>query len=82
MSVEVQIAPCTATSRSFTPASMASKNNWTASKAELDRFGQRFWSLTRFILDDRARFDDAALAFDLERPPRAEIATGHYHLIS
>ncbi|MCR4304663.1 MAG: SNF2-related protein [Gallionella sp.] len=51
-------------------------------KAQLDRFGQRFWSLTRFMLDDRARFDDDALAFDLERPPRTEIATGRYHLIS
>ena len=51
-------------------------------KAQLDRFGQRFWSLTRFMLDGRARFDAAALAFDLERPPRAEIATGRYHLIS
>jgi len=51
-------------------------------KAQLDRFGQRFWSLTRFILDGRARFDDDALAFDLERPPRTEIAAGRYHLIS
>ena len=51
-------------------------------KAQLDRFGQRFWSLTRFMLDGRARFDDDALAFDLERPPREEIATGRYHLIS
>ena len=31
-------------------------------KAQLDRVGQRFWSLTRFMLDDRARFDDDALA--------------------
>jgi hypothetical protein len=30
-------------------------------KAQLDRF----WSLTRFMLDDRARFDDAALAFEI-----------------
>ena len=51
-------------------------------KAHLDRFGQRFWSLTRFILAGRARFDDDALAFDLERSPRAEIAAGRYHLIS
>jgi len=51
-------------------------------KAQLDRFGQRFWSLTRFILDGRARFDDNALAFDLERSPRTEIAPGRYHLIS
>ncbi len=45
-------------------------------KAQLDRVGQRFWSLTRFMLDDRARFDDAALAFDLERPPRDDIPKG------
>jgi superfamily II DNA or RNA helicase len=51
-------------------------------KAQLDRFGQRFWSLTRFMLETQARFDDAALAFDLERPPIAEIAAGRYHLIS
>jgi hypothetical protein len=51
-------------------------------KAQLDRFGRRFWSLTRFMLDGRARFDDHALAFDLDRPPRDEIATGRYHLIS
>jgi hypothetical protein len=51
-------------------------------KAQLDRFGQRFWSLTRFMLDGQARFDDHALVFDLERPPRVEIATGRYHLIS
>lgn len=51
-------------------------------KAQLDRFGQRFWSLTRFMLATQARFDDTALAFDLDRPPSAEIATGRYHLIS
>ncbi len=51
-------------------------------KAQLDRFGRRFWSLTRFMLDGRARFDDEALAFDLERPPHNEIAIGRYHLIS
>jgi len=53
-----------------------------AAKAQLDRFGQRFWALTRFMLDDRARFDEAALTFDLECPPSAEIAAGRYHLIS
>jgi hypothetical protein len=51
-------------------------------KAQLDRVGLRFWSLTRFILAERARFDDAALAFDLERPPHDDIAAGRYHLIS
>ena len=51
-------------------------------KAQLDRFGQRFWLLTHFMLADRARFDDGALAFDLERPPREDLPSGRYHLIS
>jgi hypothetical protein len=34
------------------------------------------------MLADRAQFDDAALAFDLDRPPRADIPRGRYHLIS
>ena len=51
-------------------------------KAQLDRVGQRFWSLTHYILDERARFDDDALAFDLKSPPSPDIATGRYHLIS
>ena len=51
-------------------------------KAQLDRFSQRFWSLTRFMLDDLARFDDDALAFDLHQTPSPEILTGRYHLIS
>jgi len=51
-------------------------------RAQLDRVGQRFWSITRFMLAERARFDDPALAFDLERPPREDIPRGRYHLIS
>ncbi|TPL03518.1 SNF2-related protein [Mesorhizobium sp. B2-4-11] len=51
-------------------------------KAQLDRVGQRFWLLTRYILADRAHFDDEALAFDLRRPPRENIPAGRYHLIS
>ncbi len=51
-------------------------------REQLDKVGQRFWALTRFMLDGRARFDDSALAFDLERPPVDEIAPGRYHLIS
>ena len=51
-------------------------------RAQLDRFGQRFWALTRHMLADRARFDDPTLSFDLYDPPRADIAPGRYHLIS
>ena len=51
-------------------------------KAQLDRFSKRFWSITRFILGKRANFDEPALAFDLEQPPREDISRGRYHLIS
>lgn len=51
-------------------------------RAQLDRVGERFWSLTRYVLAARARFDDTALAFDLDRPPREDIPGGRYHLIS
>jgi hypothetical protein len=51
-------------------------------KAQLDRFSKRFWSLTHYMLHERAKFDDAALAFDLTQPPTQAIAAGRYHLIS
>ena len=34
------------------------------------------------MLDGRARFDNAALSFELKHPPRAKILKGRYHLIS
>jgi hypothetical protein len=51
-------------------------------KAQLDRFSRRFWSLTQFMLQERATFDDAALTFDLHQAPSPDIANGRYHLIS
>ncbi|NTU58465.1 MAG: DEAD/DEAH box helicase [Chlorobiaceae bacterium] len=51
-------------------------------KAQLDRFSQRFWSLTRFMLNGQAQFYEDLLAFDLERTPCPEILNGRYHLIS
>ena len=51
-------------------------------QAQLDRVGRRFWPLTRFMLDGRVRFNDGTRAFDPDRPPRAEIPKGRYHLIS
>ena len=51
-------------------------------RAQLDRVGQRFWSLTRHVLASWARFDDEALAFDLNLPPHEEIPRGRYYLIS
>jgi superfamily II DNA or RNA helicase len=51
-------------------------------KAQLDRVGRRFWSLTRYILAANARFDNKSLTFDLKQPPRPDILKGRYHLIS
>ena len=51
-------------------------------RARLDRVGRRFWSLTRHVLADQARFDDIAFTFDLVSPPRKDIPAGRYHLIS
>jgi hypothetical protein len=67
-------------------------------KAQLDRFGRRFWLLTRFMLDDRARFDDVTLTFDLLESVQCSVLSvqsenrklnrehwappGRYHLIS
>ena len=51
-------------------------------KAQLDRVGMRFWSLTRFMLERQAWFDDEALVFDLHDPPCTGVLKGRYHLIS
>lgn len=51
-------------------------------KTHLDRFSKRFWSLTHFMLNDRAHFDDTELTFDLTMPPKHDISKGRYHLIS
>jgi len=48
-------------------------------RAQLDRVGRRFWSLTRHVLAGQARFDDDACTFE---PPREDIPAGRYRLIS
>lgn len=58
------------------------KVNLEGSRQQLDRFGKMFWTLTRFILDGKAEFDDEALSFHLRRPPIAGAKPGTYHLIS
>lgn len=51
-------------------------------RANLDRIGRMFWTLTRFILRDRAEFDDNTLTFDLTAPPSETFKSGRYQLIS
>jgi len=56
--------------------------NLTGAKEQLDRVGRMFWTLTRFILDGRAKFDDQALLFQLTDSPVPAARPGTYHLIS
>ena len=51
-------------------------------KANLDRIGRMFWSLSKFVLRDHAQFDDNALSFYLSRSPHDGQRLGRYHLIS
>ena len=56
--------------------------NLAGARQHLDRISQMFWTLTRFILAGRARFDDDRLAFDLLSTPVDGVRPGRYHLIS
>lgn len=49
-------------------------------EARLDKLGRWFWGVTRYALNDRARFDEQSYAFSLSAPPNV-IATGRYQLI-
>jgi hypothetical protein len=51
-------------------------------RANLDRIGRMFWTLTRFVLNDRADFDDNTLTFELTNPPAETFKAGRYQLIS
>ncbi|KLU02309.1 helicase (Snf2/Rad54 family) [Rhodopirellula islandica] len=51
-------------------------------KAQLDRVSKRFWTVTKFVLDQHARFNDDRLTFDLHAPPCESVPSGRYHLIS
>jgi hypothetical protein len=56
--------------------------NLSGAREQLDRVGRMFWTLTQFILQGRAKFDDQALFFHLSDPPIASVRPGTYHLIS
>ncbi|MBW1794862.1 MAG: DEAD/DEAH box helicase [Deltaproteobacteria bacterium] len=56
--------------------------NLSGAREQLDRIGSMFWTLTRFILDGKARFDDQELSFHLNDAPVSGVKTGTYHLIS
>lgn len=52
-------------------------------KHQMDRVSKMFWSLTRVILVDNAKFDDKELRFKLlKEPPTVNTPRGQYELIS
>lgn len=58
------------------------KVNLAGTQERLDRMGKMFWDLTRYVINENARFDNNLLLFDLFVSPLPEIPTGQYHLIS
>jgi superfamily II DNA/RNA helicase len=58
------------------------KVNLTGAKEQLDRVSGMFWSLTRFMLEGEATFDDNELTFQLNNSPIPTARPGIYHLIS
>ena len=51
-------------------------------RANLDRIGRQFWTLTKVVMDRIASFWDEQLKFDLQQSPVAACRPGTYHLIS
>lgn len=56
--------------------------NLSGTREQLDCVGRMFWSLTHFILDGKATFDNEALAFNLKESPLPSVRPGTYHMIS
>jgi len=56
--------------------------NLTGAQEQLDHIGNIFWILTRFILADKAVFDDRELSFRLTKSPLPSVYPGTYHMIS
>lgn len=48
---------------------------------QLDRIGRLFWRLTRHMLEQRARFEDEALRFELVDSPVEKVPAGQYQLV-
>ena len=52
------------------------------SKKQMDKFERAFWELTRFELDEYAKFSDAKGTFFLQKAPAINIPVGNYQLIT
>ena len=56
--------------------------NLAGTQQQLDRISRMFWTLTKFIINGHAEFDDQSLGFYLSKSPINTARTGHYKLIS
>jgi hypothetical protein len=52
------------------------------SKKQMDKFERAFWELTRFELNEYAKFSDAKGTFFLQKAPSVNIPVGNYQLIT
>lgn len=58
------------------------KVNLSGARERLGLVERMFWTLTQFVLADKAEFDNASLSFRLDTPLDPAIRTGTYHMIS
>lgn len=58
------------------------RTNLMDTRERLDWVSRMFWQVTRYVLANRATFDDHELTFDLREPGWNDHIAGHYHLIS
>ncbi len=58
------------------------KINLSGAMTQLDKVGKMFWSLTRFILAEKATFQDDNFSFQLSNSPLPSVKRGVYSMIS
>jgi superfamily II DNA/RNA helicase len=58
------------------------KGNLIGTQEKLDRIGKQFWTVTKHVLSEHARFNDSTLSFDLHKPLTNGIRLGTYHLVT
>lgn len=58
------------------------KGNLIGTQEKLDRIGKQFWTVTKHVLSEHARFNDSTLSFDLHKPLTNGTRLGTYHLVT
>lgn len=58
------------------------KGNLIGTQEKLDRIGKQFWTVTKHVLSEHARFNDSTLSFELHKPLANGARLGTYHLVT